>query len=148
MPHVLVRIDPSGRRFAVDRLPRGGYVVEDVDEGRRLGALRGDLTPFIVSVGGAPHIICAGEQYDRATHHVFIDFHDGEPPEMCLVKHGVWLTAAHRFTPGMRVTASWHDSTDRELWRQQSPPLDADAPAPMYGPEWFRYELGESPPSR
>jgi hypothetical protein len=143
-PPVFVQIGQTGRRLAVGRLP-WGYAVEDLDERRRLGELRGDLTPFIVTVENAPHIVLAGERDAPATDHVVIGYpDDGHDSEVCLVKNDVWMSTPRPFTPGMSITASWRDKNDRELWHQQSPPLHPDTLGSMLGPTWHQYELDSS----
>jgi hypothetical protein len=124
--------------FAVRRLAEGRLVATDA-EGRVLGDLNGDLQPLLVTVEGTPHLLCAGPRDSSATHRVEVDYGDGLPPESCLVRTDAWACLPHPFTPGMRITATWLDEAGRELWRQQSPPLRADALEPMFGPNWTGY---------
>ena len=130
---LFVLTDLSGRTFAISELPTGLRVVDDLDEGRRLGEAMADLTPFEVDIGGAPHIVFAGPA-ERAGHRFTVI--DGHPYP---VKNGVWMSFPEPFAPGMRVTAVWQDERERELFRLTSPPLHPGSLKPMFGPSWTPY---------
>lgn len=135
----------AGRRFAVARERGKTYVVDDLDENRRLGEIVGDLMPFVVDIG-TPHLVFAGPQ-TRGHQEVVIESHDGReprPPQTCRVRNGVWLSFPEPFTPGMRIAATWYGDDGRELFRRESAPLDQDALGPLFGPDWTTYAATEN----
>jgi hypothetical protein len=137
-PRTLIVVTGEPGTFAVKRLADGRLIAEDA-EGRVLGDLNGDLQPLRVTVGGRPHLLCAGPRDSAATDRVEVDYGDGLAPESCLVKADAWVCLPHSFTTGMRITARWLDQDGRVLWQQRSPPLHADALEPMFGPNWTGY---------
>lgn len=115
-------------------------VVEDA--GERLGEVQGDVTPFVVSIDGSPHIIAAGAVGggDRAAR-VLVEFpHDTQTCPIAKSEHiGVWMTFPEPFQEGMAISAVWHDDAGRELWRIESQPLTANRLEPIFGPRWTGY---------
>ena len=143
--HILVATGPTRRKFAIGRLRTGRHVVEDLDEDRRLGVLVADLTPFLVTIDDAPHLICAGLRDSRKTHDVVI--RAANDVQVCLIQGDVWMSAPMPFTEKMGVTAVWRDADERPLWRRQTPPLDRaalegdEAERSIFGPNVFAYKL-------
>jgi hypothetical protein len=112
-------------------------VLDDLDEGSRLGEASADLNAFLITSASAPLIVFAGPA-ERSTHErTVIVTKDDE--HTCPVKNGVWMSWPSPFTAGMQVTAIWQDKDQRELFRLTSPPLHPGRLPPMFGPRWVTY---------
>lgn len=141
-PYALVLGGPAGRRFGVrlDRPPVGvefaetrGPVVEDVETGVRIGEAGATCQPLLVDIGGEQHVLLAGTPDLPEQRFTAID---GTPYP---VHEGVWMSFPEPFQPGWAPTISGLDADGRELFRIQSPPLDAARLTPLFGPGWTTF---------
>ena len=137
---LLVVTGPAGRTFAVSELPDSGrFVADDLQEGRCLGDLNGDLMPFVVTIERAPFIVFAGTVLSPGADRVditspgFTGAH-----QTCHVHNRVWMSFPEPFTEGMVITATWRDG-DRALFERESDPLRSNALEPIFGPDWTSY---------
>ena len=132
---LLVVGGPAGRSFAVSKADAGRLVAEELPARRYLGDLNGDLMPFVVAIGGAPHVLLAGATIGMAADRVAISSPGGE--QLCLSTADVWMSVPEPFTDGMVIDATWLHG-DRVLF-ERSATLHAAALEPVFGPGWTFY---------
>jgi hypothetical protein len=141
--YVLVLTSAAGRRFGLrlDRTPVegepghtvGGFVVDDVDAGVKIGDATPTCQPILVDIAGEQHVLFAGTaDYDRQR---FTALNGHRHP----VREGAWMSFPEPFQPGMVVVVTGLDVDGAELFRVVSPPLAADRPTPIFGPGWTSY---------
>jgi hypothetical protein len=137
-------------RLLVLATPEGGtltwpaagdeYVVDF--DGERLGEIRGDFTPFLITIDDTRRLVVAGALGggDMATR-VSVGFpHDTQTVKVAKRPHGgVWMTFPEPFRDGMTVTAVGLDEHDSPLWEVPSPPLTADRLDAVFGRDWIGY---------
>jgi hypothetical protein len=139
--HVFVLTDKSGRTLGLRSLGAQRYLLDDLEEGKTLGEASADLTPFVITIAGAPFVVFAGPQ-ERPEHAFTVIETPTDAPghgTPSPVGNGVWMSFPTPFTPGMWITAIWQDKCERELFRLTSPPLYRDSLAPLFGPSWTGY---------
>jgi hypothetical protein len=145
--NVLVSTSPTGHTFTIGRLSTGEYVLDVLDnrsQEERLGPVIGDLASFYVEIDGAPQIVFAGlvPENDGPAQRVGLQF----PDELVhrRVCDGVWMSFPRPFTPGMRVTATWHDRDGRTLREVRTPPLERRHLEPHPDAGWVGYARVET----
>jgi hypothetical protein len=135
-----VQAPGSQRRFAVVEIYQGATAVDDLDENRRLGELRGDLTSVPVRIGDVMHVIFAGQRFDALRTEQVVIEQPPNVPEVCRVRNGVWISNPRPLVAGMRISASFREADGSEWWRYDSPPLPPDGTLPpVHGPGWVHW---------
>ena len=137
---LVIQAPESNRRFAVVEIDKGATAVDDLDEHRRLGELRGDITSLPVEIGGVMHVIFAGERFDALRTEQVVIEQQPLVPEVCRVRNRFWMSNPRPLVAGMRISASFRDAGGDEWWRYDSPPLPPDgALPPVHGPGWTHW---------
>jgi hypothetical protein len=139
---LFVQTGPPTLAVVETTAPAGTLAVDDLTDERaprRLGQVRGDMTPFVVAVGGRRLLVLAGTHGPSPeAEHVTVDELPGGR-QRCPVRNGVWMTFPEPFTDGMTVTVTWRDAAGGALWSAEAGPLDERA----LGPGWVGFASSE-----